>query len=409
MTMNEKHGWVGYCIEEGVRDLQRAAATVGALDELSMACDAEEVRRIVRESAAGTLGVMVGRTAGDVSDVNLAAAIARDGRARTVVLVRRDASGSLRSRARSAGIDLVLDPAEACDESAEPEMPGAGGAGPRATLGPLEGRAPVVVLCSGRGGAGKTTLVAALASAASRWGLKVSALDLDFSCGNLHSFFGVRAAVDPLRVAGQPGLEAEALFSAGSGVLTSAPCERPEMAELVMPQVAGMVAAAAGRSDLVLVDTSTTFTDAVAQAAQMADRLLLVTSGTVGVASSLARMGGLAVRLGVARTRIARLENRADPRTRADFSLARAEVGLEAARVFRVFDGGDEVSELMAAGRAADAVELGGPFSRSVETVAAQLLSELGRMPDCEEARHAAEEQTTRKWFLPFGSWREAR
>lgn len=410
--MSDACEWVGYCIDEGIGDLQRAAGTLGALDELSMAHDADELRRMVRDSEVGALGVIVGMTSDGVSDVNLAAAIARDGRARVVALVRRGASGSLRSRARNAGIDLVLDPTgEECREAEPPSsLPSSSpSADPRSLLGQLERRAPVIALCSGRGGAGKTTIVAGMACAAARWGMRVAAVDLDLSCGNLHSCFGVRPVVDPTSLVGEWGSEGHALFSASPGVSVTAPCGRPEMSELVMPQAASLVARAAEGVDLVLVDTSTTFTDAVAQAAQMCDRLVLVSDGAPGSMAAIARMGGLAVRLGVARTRISRLENRANPHAKTDFSLLRAEVGLEAARVFRVFDGGAEVSELIAAGQVASLMGLTGPFSRSVSAVTAQLLLELGRLPDDEEARRLSEEQTTKRWPFSLGLRREAR
>lgn len=410
--MSDACEWVGYCIDEGIGDLQRAAGTLGALDELSMAHDADELRRMVRDSEVGALGVIVGMTSNGVSDVNLAAAIARDGRARVVALVRRGASGSLRSRARNAGIDLVLDPTgEECREAEPPSsLPSSPpSADPRSLLGQLERRAPVIALCSGRGGAGKTTIVAGMACAAARWGMRVAAVDLDLSCGNLHSCFGVRPVVDPTSLVGEWGSEGHALFSASPGVSVTAPCGRPEMSELVMPQAASLVARAAEGADLVLVDTSTTLTDAVAQAAQMCDRLVLVSDGAPGSMAAIARMGGLAVRLGVARTRISRLENRANPHAKTDFSLLRAEVGLEAARVFRVFDGGAEVSELIAAGQVASLMGLTGPFSRSVSAVTAQLLLELGRLPDDEEARRLSEEQTTKRWPFSLGLRREAR
>ena len=47
--MSDACEWVGYCIDEGIGDLQRAAGTLGALDELSMAHDADELRRMVRQ------------------------------------------------------------------------------------------------------------------------------------------------------------------------------------------------------------------------------------------------------------------------------------------------------------------------------------------------------------------------
>lgn len=416
--MGERFGWIGYCCPGGEDDLQSAAALLGALDELEMACDADELRRTAATAPRGTLGVIVGATDAGVSDVNLAAAVVADGNARTVVLVRRGASGSLRSRAHGAGIDLVVDPGElaAAPSAAAPAVPGEGEAAEAtqlsmsiARLPELSGRAPVIAFCSGRGGVGKTTLVAVAAATAASWGMRVCALDLDLSCGNLHGMFGVPAGRDPVSAIGEKDAAAELIFSTSSGLGLTAPCARPEMAEVAAPVVGGLAEAAARTYDLVLVDTSTTFTDAAAQAAQLADRLVIVTDGGPASPRALSRMGGLAVRLGVARTRICRLENRANPRVRADLSLGRADVGLEAARAFRVFDGGAEVAELCGAGEAEVLAGMGTPFSRSVAATLAQLLSELGKLPDSEEAQRATGELTTRRWVLPFGQWREAR
>ena len=161
--------------------------------------------------------------------------------------------------------------------------------------------------------------------------------------------------------------------------------------------------------ELVVIDTSTTFTDAVAQAAQRADRLVIVTDAREGSLSSAARTSGLAVRLGVARTRIARIENRANPRSRPDLSAGRVEVGLETARVYRVFEGGRGVSELLAEGHAEELCETGYEFGDSLASVLAKLLAELGRLPDCEEAKCAYERTDEGRRLSLFSLRREAR
>ena len=107
-------------------------------------------------------------------------------------------------------------------------------------------------------------------------------------------------------------------------------------------------------------------------------------------------MSGLAIRLGVARTRIARIENRADPRDKVNHALGRAEVGLRGSAGLSRPDGGREVSDLMAAGQAHDLAEPGYPFADSVASTLAQLLAELGRLPECEEARRASEGESSR-------------
>lgn len=430
--------WAAWC-ERG--DREAVIAVVASLDgegKVLFAQSADVLRRMAAGSAPGELGVVVGPVGHGVSDVNLAAALARDGRARQVVLAVRGVSGSLRSRAARAGIDLVVDLAEVdeVDEAPDEEPAPARVAGPAsgeplASLPELaaepapataphgaapaaaSGRAPVLVLCSGRGGVGKTTLATSLAAIAARWGLSVGLLDLDLSCGNAHAAFGLPAGTDLARLCGDEGGSADLLarlfVTAAPGVALAGPCAQPETAELAAAHAGLLIGYARNAFDLVVADASTTFTDAVAQAAQAADRLLIVSDARQASIAPVARMSGLAVRLGVARTRIARLENRSEERGRGGPIAGRSEVGLEAARIHRVCEGGREVADLVASGRVTDLVEPGYAFSDSVAALLAQLLAELGRLPECEEARRAAEEPSPHGWRWPFGTRREAR
>ena len=412
--------WVAVCDERDYELMGRVARSLDASAEMELVGTPDALRRTVFEAVPGELGVIVGQVDGGVSDVNLAAAIAHDGNARRVVLARHGVSGSLRSRAARAGIDDVVDLDEGDGGPGDGTSAGDGGRsaqssdcppGPSARLSPGRGGAAVLTFCSGRGGVGKTSIVAAFDAQAQRWGMRTRMLDLDLSCGNAYAGFGLPgggdlAALDADEVS--PEVLSRLAVSAAPGVSLLGPCGRPELAELVAPRVGGVLSWARGGHDLVVVDTSTTFTDAVAQAVQLADRLVLVTDGRAGSIGSLARMSGLAVRLGVARARIARLENRSDPRGRGSVAPARSEVGLEAARAYRVVDGGDEVDELLSAGRVGELCEPGYPFSDSLSATLAQLLAELGRLPDCAEARRAYESpRQPRRWAL-FGSRREA-
>lgn len=417
--------WLACADPEAVADVALAASSLGAGNKLEFVHDVDELRRRALDRP-GTVWALVGCLSGGVSDVNAAAAIAADGCARSVSIVRRDASGSLRSRAARAGVDLVIDPSELGPASAPkvmckelPEVAVLSEGLPRTppTVGhvipappTVKGRAPVIVFCSGRGGVGKTALAAATCVAASSWGMRVCALDLDLSCGNLYSCFGVPGAFDLTRLCeGEGTIRPETIgVAACERVRVAGPCERPELADIVMPRTSEIIASCASAFDLVVVDTSTTFTEASAQAAQLADRLLIVSGSGQGATASLARASGLAVRLGVARTRIARLENFADPRGRGASRLACAEVGLEAARQFAVVDGGEEVRELLCAGQAAQLLELGVPFAESAATMLAQVLAELGQLPECDAARRALDAGGTHKRSF-FGRKREAR
>ena len=404
--------WAAFCCDES-RDLVRGAVELlDARGRLTLARSADALRRMSEVSDPGELGIVVGPVREGVSDVNLAAAIAGGGNARCVALACEYATGSLRSRAARAGVDHVLDRAEVTERLGEKRRAAAACAEPVVPARePGGGAAPTLVLCSGRGGVGKTTIAACAATAAARWGMRVCLLDLDLSCGNAYACFGLSGGSD-LAALGEarpaPDLLARSCVSAAPGVSLMGPCGRPEAAELVAPCLDAVLGWATREFDLVVVDTSTTFTDAVAQAVQRADRLLLVSDGRSGTTSAVARMSGLAVRLGVARTRIARVENRVDPKSGMRGATARPEVGLEAARVYRLVEGGDEVDELAAAGRVGELCEPGYPFPDSVLGMLAQLLAELGCLPDAVEARRAYEAPQRRRSWRLFGPRREA-
>lgn len=411
--------WLAACDQGDRRAIRALVRFLDPTGSLEFAATADAARRTVFESAPGELGVVVGPLSGGVSEVNLAAAVAQDGNARCVVLARGGATGSLRSRAERAGVDLVADldgvlPAEARAESdggrrsAEPPLLRAARSAP-ALVGDVSERAPVIVFCSGRGGVGKTSVVAMAAATAASWGMRVCAIDLDLSCGNLYSCFGLGNGVDLARVVGQAGGESMSRELPGAladpGVQVLGPCELPEAAELVAPYAGELLSHASVEFDLVLVDTSACFTDAVAQAAQLADRLVLVCDGRPGATSSLARTSGLAARLGVERTRMVRLENGVSPRARRDEVRAPAGEGLEAARTQRVLDGGTEVPDLLGSGQVCELVGSASPFAESVATLVAQILSELGGLPECEEAERALSGAAPRRRSLFGGRW----
>lgn len=451
--------WLGYAESSGRREVLQALRRVAPGSAVVFASSASELRERFLDEEPGTVGAIVGHSERGVSDLNLAAAIAHDGRASEVVLVARGASGSLRSRARRAQITRVVDatvapglaevlegagepnapvqpdekrpeaeekpearveghalapgdsaPDPSADVAAEPEMV-AEGEGQEASPRPDE-VAPILTVTSGRGGVGKTSLVALMAMVAAGWGMDVAVVDLDLSCGNLHTCFGVMRGPDLARIVRDGATTAELMGRAsvrcGEHVQLWGPCERPEMAELVMPHVATLLSYLSARHDLVLVDTSTTFTDGIAQAVQSCDRMLVVHDERAGAIASAARISALAVRLGVARTRIVRVADLADPRARGNAFEGRAELGLETARLHRVVDGGVEAEELLLSGKVAELAASRSDVVTCVSVMLAQTLSELGRLPDNEEARKAAQRSLQRRRFALFGRNREA-
>ena len=417
--------WVGYADEDARGRVRSALLQAGYEGDVTFVDSPEGLRASVALDGKGAGNVVVGPVQNGVSDVNLAAAIVCDQQADQVVLVRENASGSLLSRARRAGISDVIDPGAygpdvggAVEEQVDGGRLGAtatsDGVGQPARVSiashpeRVRGQgAPVLVFCSGRGGTGKSALCVAAAAAAASWGMSVGLVDLDLSCGNAYSYLGLPAGAN-LSSCCAPGggFRLPPGLSASEGIRLWGPCGKPEEAELVMPHAGELVSAVARECDLVIVDTSTTFTDAVAQAAQMCDRLLLVSDDRPGGMAALARMAGLAVRLGVARTRIVRVSNRSDPRAKPDLSLGRAEVGLETARIYRVFQS-DELPELLSLGQGASLASLGDEFSESVAHLAASILSEMGRLPSCKASEQALRVDGSRQGWTLFGRRRE--
>jgi pilus assembly protein CpaE len=72
-------------------------------------------------------------------------------------------------------------------------------------------------------------------------------------------------------------------------------------------------------------------------------------------------------------------------------------MGLETARAFRVLDGGEEVADYLAAGKAEELAVLDSDLVSSLRQMLSQILEELGCLPDCEEAHRVFEHSRQRK------------
>lgn len=424
--------WFGWCAREECERVREALLAHDPGSTLLFVDSAQELRRCVQQSSEA-VGAVVGPANGGVTAMNVAAALARDAMAREVVLVVTASTEEVRRRARDARIDLVLEAARAksmeLDDLDEPALrdddpptvvmlpdtvrtgidqrvPAMDHVGPEALLLPWEeGKAhedgaPIVTLVSGRGGVGKTSLVSVMAVAASAWGMRVAVLDLDLSAGNLYAHFGLPGPADLSVLAEHEKVSAEDVLDCGrearEGVTLWGGCDLPEMAETVHPKVSSVLEALRSSFDLVLVDTSVTLTDAVAQALQACDRLVIVVDDRPGAAAAQRRLGALAVRLGVARTRMVRLANRCGPRGRGEPRINRADLGLETARPLRVLEGGAEVTDCLAEGKPEDLLDLGSRFAESAAASLATLLAELGRLPQNEAAHRALETKADR-------------
>ena len=246
-------------------------------------------------------------------------------------------------------------------------------------------RAPVICAVSGSGGCGKSTIVATMAHAASLLGLRAAVLDLDLMFGNLYDLLGADAPHDMATliepaVAGalaEPDVVAASMRVA-PGVTLWGPVAAPERAELMARPVELLLDILRRESDVVLIDTSVFWGDAVAAAVAACDRCLVVGDAAVSSATSAARVIELASRVGVPRTRMSAVFNRFGARGADEDVAMRFEIACALSSKIRIADGGQDLAALMAFGRADEAVGQTSAFATSVRKATREMLVELG-------------------------------
>ncbi|MDY4946109.1 MAG: P-loop NTPase [Collinsella sp.] len=246
-------------------------------------------------------------------------------------------------------------------------------------------RAPVICAVSGTGGCGKSTIVATMAHAASLLGLRAAVLDLDLMFGNLYDLLGADAPHDmaTLIEPSVTGALAEPDVVAASmrvapGVTLWGPVAAPERAELMARPVELLLDILRRESDVVLIDTSVFWGDAVAAAVAACDRCLVVGDAAVSSATSAARVIELASRVGVPRTRMSAVFNRFGARGADEDVAMRFEIACALSSKIRIADGGQDLAALMAFGRADEAVGQISAFATSVREATREMLVELG-------------------------------
>ena len=246
-------------------------------------------------------------------------------------------------------------------------------------------RAPVVCAVSGSGGCGKSTIVATMAHAASLLGLRAAVLDLDLMFGNLYDLLGVDAPHDMATLVepSAAGALAEPDIVAASmrvapGVTLWGPVAAPEKAELMARPVELLLDVLRRESDVVFVDTSVFWGDAVAAAVAASDRCLVVGDAAVSSATSASRVIELASRVGVPRTRMSAVFNRFGARGADEDVAMRFEIACALSSKIRIADGGQDLAALMAFGRADEVVGQTSTFATSVREATREMLVELG-------------------------------
>lgn len=247
------------------------------------------------------------------------------------------------------------------------------------------GRAPMVCAVSGKGGTGTSTVIASMAYYAAHCGLRTAVLDLDLMFGNLYELFGIDEPRDLEALAGasKDGVLAEADIVQASmrvapGLTLWGPAGVPEYAELLGKPVEMLIDVLRGESDVIFVDTSATWTDAVAVAVGKCERCLMVCDGATGSETALKRAVAMVSRLGVARARMTCVVNRTESSSCTEEVAMRLEMAASLRSKMRIPDGAGELSALFSFGRIDEAIKGQSAFARSIRSVTRSLLHELG-------------------------------
>ncbi|MDY2777449.1 MAG: hypothetical protein SOU51_03640 [Collinsella sp.] len=306
---------------------------------------------------------------------------------------------------RMAGCDAVRPAGDAPPQAPSParhaERPLGHGGG--------DARAPIVACVSGRGGSGKTVLVASLATLAARWGLRAAVIDLDLMFGNLYRLMGVD---DPLDLGGiiagegdvtsfEEAVESTAMRIA-PGLTLWGPLREPERAELLSAPLERLLDTIATVADIVFVDTSVFWGDAVALAVSRCDRCLVVGGQGIDAGPSAARVVGLVLKMGVPSTRMTSVFMEPSDAGLVEDEALRFEMGASLRSRVRIAHGGDEVASIASHAHLSNVLAGSDPFATGVRSLASTLLRELGcrvtGADEREDAGHGRREGIRLPW-----------
>lgn len=371
------------CAEGALPTSFEAGVRVGPRDDLSASAGYREASPLASDAAdryEARSGVWDGPPAEAYE--GFAETVAGDDAARTGSLGRLPEGGAL---PREVPAMAACTPAVEARRSPTESRPAWGGvleaAGAREDAAAGH-RAPLVVAISGRGGVGKTTLVACMAAAAARMGLRAAVLDLDLMFGNLHSLYAVDAPRDLARIIDEESLRDEdvegSAMRIGPGLTLWGPVADAERAELLGLPCERLVGALRGLADVIFADTSVFWGDAVAAVVSRCDRCLVVGGAGPDAGASATRAVDLACRVGVPRTKMTSVATRFGATGCGEEAALRFELAVSLHSRARIADGGQDAAGMLAFGKACELAAGQGAFARDIRTFTASTLRELG-------------------------------
>ena len=240
---------------------------------------------------------------------------------------------------------------------------------------PAAGRAFMLTVVSGSGGAGKSAVSAIAALVACNAGHRTLLLDCDLQFGDVAGMVGAR---DPLRIdealAHPDRLEHE-LAAAGDLVVLGAP-ERLETAEQVVAHLPGLIDQLLPHFDAIVANTGASWAEQHAALLERSSAALFLIDQRVSSVRACQHAFELCARCGIATGPFQFALNRCAkgaPLTPSDVSAV-----LQGAPVYELKEGGRDVEDYLSAGAASELLEMHNEFALSVQRVVEHIVPAVG-------------------------------
>ncbi len=325
--------------------------------------------------------------------LNLAAGIKKDNPQQKIYLVTDNTSGSLLSRAKSAGITAALSQVAfvkrfGLAKSRTATSPGENSS----TDSKAKAQAFVLVVASGSGGAGKSTITAMSALLAVSRGLKTLVIDADLQFGDLAGLLGrskpltAEAAIVTDKEGENPDLfyEQPSLIVPGTKLLDQ---------EFFSQRLSSLIKKYQSQFDLIIVNTASGWNESHATLIELCSKTLLLIDQRASSIHATVRVLEICEQCGIPCSSFLFVLNhcsKAAPLSSIDVSCA-----LKGAHVIELREGGFQVEECMGCGRASELIKTAPDFCLSIGS----MLDELLPPSLAENTQLPKMHRSFRRWF----------
>lgn len=374
----------------------------------------------------------------DVEAINLLAALRKDDPEATLLLVVQQTTGSILSRAQSAGANGTLtakgfaerfalenlrysrmqeaesepQPLEeialeetALEEIALEEIAPAQPAKYEMQVLRGSGQAFVLTVLSGSGGAGKSTVSTIAAALSAQRGHRTLLIDCDLQFGDVHRLMGVDNPLTLDDILEDPEkLECLGVEDESTGPYLLAAPKRLEQSEIIGQYLPKVLDSASALFDVIVVNTGASWADHHAVLLERSECSLLLVDQRTSSVRACQHALELCSRLGVASGAFAYAVNHCE--RGALFTSLDVAFVMQGAHVFELKEGGPAVEEMLGAGQLGDLLASKNNLCESVDEMLAELLPDrpAKEKKRGSKRRGAGNPRTAGKWGRSGGA-----